>query len=112
MVELVRNTWDAAFESDDDPELDLVVDMHQGSNMTVFSDDDDHEPPQLIATQPQPHQPGSKKEKRRKKRKRSKKAKQATAAAATRESAKKGAHDFQGSEAVKPGGHTFFGDEE
>ncbi|BGO90918.1 hypothetical protein NBRC10512_002330 [Rhodotorula toruloides] len=103
MLELVLDMWDREFKYDDEPEPDVGLEKSQGSNLTLFQDDDDDEPLRLLPTQPE-----SKQEKRKKKKKKSKKAKRQAAS----EAVKDGAHDFQGSEAVKPSKHQFFGDEE
>ncbi|BGO98740.1 hypothetical protein NBRC10513v2_003134 [Rhodotorula toruloides] len=107
VVELVLNAWVTALAQEDEPELDVALDSHQSSYLTLL-DDDVREPPQLIPTQPQSQQPESKQEKRKKNKKKSKKAKRQAAS----EAAKDGAHDFQGSGAVKPATHQFFGDKE
>ncbi|KAJ8294698.1 hypothetical protein OF846_002509 [Rhodotorula toruloides] len=102
MLELVFDIWDREFKYDDEPEPDVALNTLQSSNLTVVQDDDDG-PLRLLPTQPE-----SKQEKRKRKKKKSKKAKRQAAS----EAAKDGAHDFQGSEAVKPSKHQLFGDEE
>jgi hypothetical protein len=96
-----------ARERETESQSSLTLEQHEGSRLTLLQDYD-RKPTHLISTQPQPQQPESKKEKRKKKKKKSKKAKRLAAS----EAAHDGAHDFQGSEAVRPGGHQFWNDED
>ncbi|BGP31396.1 hypothetical protein JCM10296v2_003160 [Rhodotorula toruloides] len=110
MLELSLDRWERRladrqeYKYDDEPEplVGLDLDKPQGSTLALPQDADDA-PPRLLPTQPD-----SKQEKRKKKKKKNKKAKRQAAS----EAAQDGAHDFQGSEAVKPSKHQFFGDEE